>query len=97
MSDAECLYGRCLRSDPVADFSFCTKFCDCGKDSSCTDDDGAGWAFVCQRYDPEHWAAFPPICTQACDTVADCPPQYDACAVITGGRSVCTDSSARNP
>lgn len=89
-SASDCLYGVCHTSPTIAGFSFCTKACDCGINSECVNENGGGWSFVCQRFSPtqlnETMRAF---CTQECTSVADCPPDYDDCQVVTGDRRIC--------
>ncbi len=91
VSDDECLYGVCHSSPAIASFAFCTKECACGPNSPCNDENGGGWEFVCQQYDGGAWPgeSVTSVCTQVCNTVADCPVLYNACERLTGSRKVC--------
>jgi hypothetical protein len=90
-TDDDCLYGFCHSSGEVATFKFCTKRCDCGPGSQCSDEDGGGKTFTCQKFNmtshPDE--VYMSICTQKCTSVDDCPSEYNACRIVTGVNKVC--------
>jgi len=87
-SDSECLFGRCHLNPAIASFGFCTKRCDCPS-SACSDEDSHGHSYFCQRFAPA--LGEPAVCTEECETVADCPAGYTGCEVVTGTQKVCVD------
>lgn len=84
---SECLYGYCYKSPTVTkeQFGFCTKPCDCGEGSSCSDD---GPDFTCGRFSSAVEDR-PSVCVRACTSVADCPAGYTACTAAVGVTKFC--------
>ena len=85
--DSECRYGYCYKSPSVTkgQFGICTKPCDCGEGSLCSDD---GEAYTCARFSPsqEPMVSF---CVRECDADAECPAPYTGCTNLVGVRKFC--------
>ncbi|MEC9071216.1 MAG: hypothetical protein VX938_02510 [Myxococcota bacterium] len=77
ISDVDCRYGRCVSSPLVTGgaFSFCTKQCNCGVNSTCSDDVGAnGQPATCLRFGVTSYPDEPDTayCAQICTSLTDC-------------------------
>ena len=101
-TNEECMYGLCHHSDAIAsdpNIKFCTKRCDCGPNSTCTDEDGPNEHFVCQKYsltfNPTE--KFLSICSLFCKVLSDCPAPYDDCDFVTGPNKVCKMKATSPP
>ena len=93
--DEECVYGRCHSSPTIAGFKFCTKRCDCGENSQCSDDNGNGNYYTCQRFSPKNHPAeeLLNICTRTCGTNTNaCPAEFNGCEMVTGAQKVCVQN-----
>ena len=95
--DSDCQYGLCVTSPLVSGgaFSFCTKQCNCGANSSCKDDTGSGGQLgECLRFGLSSYPDEPDTayCQQTCSSLADCQDlsdKYTACKIVVGTRKVC--------
>ncbi len=93
-SNNECLYGLCHSSPSISGsgFKICTKRCDCGKNSQCSDDNGEGNYYSCQRFSPNNHPdeELLSICTRTCGTGSSaCPSLFNGCEIVTGAQKTC--------
>ena len=84
----ECQYGTCHTSPFIGGtgVKFCTKQCDCGTNSTCSEDNEAGKSYTCFRSNKtDHpGESITSFCVPTCGTDGDCPSALKSCTLSSG-------------